>query len=281
MGYRTRLGKLWTGKQIRDILTNQIYIGRFFYMDEYHEGIVPAIVDAEKFETAQKMREGRRGKHPKQVSSDYIFSGVLRCARCGRVMPGKLSNGSFKNGVYAQRTYTCRGTFTKLCDMPMVNEKAVEEAFFQYINNLYDEIMAKNIASSYTSEEKEVLEQIKNIKKQLVEIKKRRKKWQFAFANEVITLEELKELTEGDRALEKELEQKLQDLESKLDTDKKTPEEIAALLNQFRTNWEYLNDKEKKNLISILVKEIHIDAEQKRPNRYRRRKVYVHKIVFL
>lgn len=281
MGYRTRKGKLWTGKQIRDILTNQIYVGRFFYMDEYHEGIVPAIVDIEKFETAQKMREGRRGKHPKQVSSDYIFSGVLRCARCGRVMPGKLSNGRFKNGVYAQRTYTCRGTFTKLCDMPMVNEKAVEEAFLQYVNDLYNEIAATKIASSYTSEEKGIIEQIKTIKKQLEDIKKRRKKWQFAFANEVISLEELKELTEGDRALEKELEQKLHDLESELDADKKTPEEIAALLQQFIKNWHHLTDKERKNLVSILVKEIHIDAEQKRPNRYRKRKVYVIKIEFM
>ncbi|MBY6267991.1 recombinase family protein [Parageobacillus thermoglucosidasius] len=281
MGYRTRSGKLWNGKMVRDILINPIYVGRFFYMDEYHEGIVPAIVDIEKFETAQKMREGRRGKHPKQVSSDYIFSGVLRCARCGRVMPGKLSNGRFKNGVYAQRTYTCRGTFTKLCDMPMVNEKAVEESFLQYVNDLYNEIAATKIASSYTSEEKEIMEQIKTIKKQLEDIKKRRKKWQFAFANEAITLEELKELTENDRELEKELEQKLHDLESELDADKKTPEEIAALLQQFIKNWHHLTDKERKNLVSILVKEIHIDAEQKRPNRYRKRKVYVNKIEFM
>lgn len=281
MGYRTRSGKLWTGKQIRDILMNPIYIGRFFYMNEYHEGIVPAIIDEKKFEIAQKMRESRRGKHPRQASSDYIFSGVLHCARCGKSMPGKLSHGTTKNGKYAQRTYTCRGMYTKLCDMPMVNEKMVEEAFLQYVNNLYDEIMAMDIASSYTSEEKEVSEQIKLIKKQLEEIKKRRKKWQFAFANEVITLEELKELTEGDRKLEEELEQKLLDLEARIDTNKKTPEEIAAILDQIRTNWEFLNDKEKKNLVSILVKEIHIDAEQKRPNRYRKRKVYVHKIEFM
>jgi site-specific DNA recombinase len=281
MGYRTRSGKLWTGKQVRDILMNPIYVGRFFYMDEYHEGIVPAIVDIEKFETAQKMREGRRGKHPKQVSSSYIFSGVLRCARCGRVMPGKISNANKKGGIYTQRTYTCRGTFTKLCDMPMLNEKSVEEAFLQYVNDLYDNIMAMDIASSYTSEEKEVMKQIQTIKKQLEEIKKRRKKWQFAFANEVISLEELKELTEGDRELEKELEQKLKDLESQIQTDKKTPEEIAALLQQFIRNWNHLTDREKKNLISILVKEIHVDAENKRPNRYRKRKVYVHKIEFL
>lgn len=165
--------------------------------------------------------------------------------------------------------------------MPMVNEKAVEESFLQYVNDLYNEIAATKIASSYTSEEKEIMEQIKTIKKQLEDIKKRRKKWQFAFANEAITLEELKELTENDRELEKELEQKLHDLESELDADKKTPEEIAALLQQFIKNWHHLTDKEKKNLISILVKEIHIDAEQKRPNRYRKRKVYVNKIEFM
>ncbi len=281
MGYRTRSGKLWNGKLVRDILINPIYVGQFFYMDECHEGIVPAIIDTEKFETAQKMREGRRGKHPRQVSSDYIFSGVLRCDRCGRVMPGRISNANKKDGRYTQRTYTCRGTFTKLCDMPMLNEKSVEEAFLQYVNDLYDEITAMDIASSYTAEEKEVLKQIKAIKKQLDEIKKRRKKWHFAFANEVISLEELKELTEGDRALEKELEQKLADLELKIDADKKTPEEIAVLLQQFRENWEHLNDKEKKNLISILVKEIHVDADNKRPNRYRKREVYVRKITFL
>ncbi|MED5050593.1 recombinase family protein [Anoxybacillus rupiensis] len=281
MGYRTRLGKLWTGKQIRDILMNQVYIGRFFYMNEYHEGIIPAIIDTEKFETAQKMRESRRAKHPKQVSSDYIFSGILRCARCGRVMPGRISNHTKKDGIYARRKYTCRGTFTKLCNMPMLDEMSIEEAFLQYVDTLYDEVTAVDVASMYTSEEKEITNQIKTIKKQLDEIKKRRKKWQFAFANEVISLEELRDLTEGDRELERELKQKLIDLESRIDSNKKTPEEIAAYLQQFRENWERLTNKERKNLVSILVKEIHIDADDARPNRYRKRKIYIRHVEFI
>jgi len=281
MGYRTRLEKFWTGKQIRDILMNQVYIGRFFYMDEYHNGIVPAIVDQEKFETAQKMREGRRGKHPKQISSDYIFSGVLRCARCGRVMPGKLSNHIIKNGTYSRRKYTCRGTFTKMCDMPMLDEQAIEEIFLRYIQEFRDTVAAAEVAASYELDDDHTQRQIDDIEKQLNEIKKRRKRLQLAFANEAISLEELKELTSEDRAIEKELETKLNELRQQKGVEVTSVQDIIDALMHLEKNWKHLTTKEKKNLVSMFVKEIHIDAENARPNRWRKRKVFIRRVEFL
>lgn len=281
MGHRTRLGRMWTGKQVRDILTNQIYIGRFFYMDEYHEGIVPPIIDEETFETAQKMREGRRGKHPKQISSNYVFSGVLRCARCGRVMPGKLSNHTVKGGIYARRKYTCRGTFTKMCDMPMLDEQSIEEAFLRYIQEFRDISAASEVAASYEQDGDRIQQQIQDIERQLSEIKKRRKRLQLAFANEAISLEELKELTGEDRKIETELQSKLKELKEQTTENATSMEELIELLTQFERNWAHLSVKEKKNLVSMFVKEIYIDAENARPNRYRKRKVFIERVEFL
>ncbi|UYL94141.1 site-specific recombinase [Geobacillus phage vB_GthS_PK5.2] len=280
IGHRTRLGRMWTGKQVRDILTNQIYIGRFFYMDEYHDGIVPPIIDEETFETAQKMREGRRGKHPKQISSDYIFSGVLRCARCGCVMPGKLSNHTVKGGIYARRKYTCRGTFIKMCDMPMLDEQSIEEAFLRYIQEFRDISAASEVAASYEQGGDHIQKQIQDIERQLGEIKKRRKRLQLAFANEAISLEELKELTAEDREIEAELQNKLEELQQQTTENTTSIEELIELLTQFERNWAHLNIKEKKNLVSMFVKEIYIDAENARPNRYRKREVFIERVEF-
>ncbi|PUF85793.1 MULTISPECIES: recombinase family protein [unclassified Geobacillus] len=281
MGHRTRLGRMWTGKQVRDILTNQVYIGRFFYMDEYHDGIIPPIIEREKFETAQKMREGRRGKHPRQVASDYIFSGVLRCARCGRVMPGKLSNHTKKNGIYARRKYTCRGTFTKLCDMPMLDEQAIEEVFLRYIREMRDASAASEVAASYEQDSGHISRQIQDIETQLDEIKKRRKRLQLAFANEVISLEELKELTSEDRKIEKELQNKLEELKGQEESGELSPQELTEILMQFEENWNHLSDKEKKNLVSMFIKEIYVQAENTRPNRWRKRKVWIERVEFM
>ncbi|WP_100523396.1 recombinase family protein [Mycobacteroides abscessus] len=278
MGYQTRNGNDWLGKGVRDILQNPVYAGHLRYMGEIFDNFVPAIITDEIFDLAKRTRERRQAQHPRRNASTYIFSGVLKCSRCGSWMNGKASYGR-KNHDYDYNYYMCVSKLTGACDMPLINAETVEESFLEYCQHLHDETTSLEVAVGI-DETADLREEIKDLHRSLDTVKKRRRKWQLAFASEAITLEELKELTEEDRVLEEEIQIKINSIKTEMENVSKTPEEIAIILQDFLNNWNHLNVDEKKNYLKILVKEIYVDADSERPNQWRKRQVHVQEIDF-
>jgi len=95
-GYPSRSGKPWRDNRVRYMLKNPIYKGAMQWgvsvnQDQYFtvENAVEPIIEAEVFDRAQAIRESRRSFHGKQATSDYIFSGLLKCPKCGRGLIGR------------------------------------------------------------------------------------------------------------------------------------------------------------------------------------------------
>lgn len=259
-GYTTKAGYSWSHTTVRYILTNPIYIGNlrwnFTTNGEYVEieNAVPAIIDRKTFEQAQKLREARAHDHPRQATSTYIFSGRLRCGRCGAALKGKTTH---VQGV-SYKHYICANKRAGICNLPRIEERLLERTFLRYIEQVTNEAAAEQVAAA-ADDTTEIQEQIKAINNELQRIQERKKRWQLAYADGVITLDDLRERTKEDRAREEELRRELEELENSLEKTFE-PQTLVELLRDFRSNWEVAEPNEKKALIQVLVKSITVDT---------------------
>lgn len=127
----TRCGcGVWYEKTVRDILRNEVYIGnavhgrrrklsyksnRLVSQDKENwvvvQGTHDPIVSKDVFDVVQK-KIGDRVRVAKK-SAPHLFSGILKCADCGRALTVKTTSYKNKTSLY----YVCRGSRlpTKMC----------------------------------------------------------------------------------------------------------------------------------------------------------------------
>jgi len=106
-GYRSRAGRPWSYKAVLTVLRNRVYIGEVRFRGEWHPSTHPPLVERDLFERAQAIL-GERGEDPGKRAangSDYLLSGLVVCAGCGRHYCGTRATG--RNATY--RYYTCGG----------------------------------------------------------------------------------------------------------------------------------------------------------------------------
>jgi len=245
--------KIWNYSAVRYVLTNPAYCGKLRWnyrkasgkptgqaviSESDHEPIIDEVLFQRVFNEISL-----RSKGGKTVSSDYAFSGILRCARCGYAMTGfsaKKSNGR-------HRYYRCTGRAQYgTCNMPTVNDVKVQEAFLSSL--AYDsEQLRKLIKISIDSAVSERQDYLESLKKELEQIKRRKKKWQLAYADDAITLEELKERTSEDNQRETELLEEIRSIPEHTET-RLTKEEIVNQLSKVREVWENTDDEKAKKI---------------------------------
>lgn len=170
--------------------TNKLFIGTLEYgeltIEKYCEPIIEkSLWDKvqliqQGFAQGKRMREGDKN-HPRRVNSDFILSGLARCARCGSPLFGRTSHQ--KTG-YKYQSYLCTLAYRKrgACTKGRIPRPAFEAAI---INSLtYDILKEENIRELMTLREqrdsvftaeidqqrRDVLTQIAANKKQLKNI---------------------------------------------------------------------------------------------------------------
>lgn len=121
----------WSAKLIRDILDNEIYVGKITYgkrvkeqvkgtKDTYKqvrkesyitvEGKHPAILSAEDWAKVRAKRELTGVRSPSAIGRDrvHLLSGLLRCPECGSPMHTNRNSWTNKDGTYVEKYYyTC------------------------------------------------------------------------------------------------------------------------------------------------------------------------------
>ncbi len=106
-GERTQAGKRWTPNTVTTVLRNRAYLGLVPWRGAYYPGLHPPIVDEALFAQAQAILQDR-GEHPalrRGNLSDYLLTGLLRCAQCRSPYIGMSAKGHGGNYEY----YTCQG----------------------------------------------------------------------------------------------------------------------------------------------------------------------------
>jgi site-specific DNA recombinase len=271
---RTKKGGSWSRSSIQYILSNPIYHGttRYNYRvntDQYFEveGDFQSIITEEEFHLARRMMDSRSSSHPRQATSRYIFSKVLKCARCGKSLVGKSSH--LKNGekTYYSYRYYCPNQQRGICNLPSINQKLVEQKFIQLLEgwNLSQE--ANELFQQETAATKEDhAGSIHEIAQELKEVEKRRSKWQYAWVNEMITDVDFQKRMNEENEKEKMLQKELNEL-----TPKEAPSQDSNFMEywaQLKEHWSTMEIEQKKQFILIAVRSITIDkiSDKKTPD---------------
>ncbi|WP_269431608.1 zinc ribbon domain-containing protein [Bacillus sp. SA1-12] len=153
------------------------------------ENAVPAIIDKDIFNKVQKIINDRSVVHPRATTSKFIFSGVAKCARCGAPMCGKYG-GMTRNGKkYVSLSYYCSNKALGVCDQKNMAERFIEQHFLMKLEKIKIETDLLNDVSS-AKDENQTNHKITSLNAELELLEKRRKKWQYAWVNEMLTDED-------------------------------------------------------------------------------------------
>lgn len=140
MGIPTRQGNLWTNPRIKELLTNEKYIGNMLLQKYYRNNHIEKkktrnngelqqilveeshepIIDRETFDTAQRILADRHKQYSHDGATNrYLLSGMIRCGCCGKNYQRKMYS---QGAVWMCATYLRRGK--KYCpDSRQISEK--------------------------------------------------------------------------------------------------------------------------------------------------------------
>lgn len=137
-GYRTVAGGPWSAQQVLRVLVNRVYIGEITFRDVVVPNAHDPIIAVDTFEQAQRILAARGEDHSHRASnsSDYLFTGKLRCPDCGKAMIGTAATGRSKTYRY----YTCftRARYGKQeCPAARLNAQDTDRAVLAAMREFY------------------------------------------------------------------------------------------------------------------------------------------------
>lgn len=257
-GIKTKKGAIWRENSVRYILTNPIYIGTLRWgvrvnVDDAFEvnNVVPPIIGVDVFDKAQAIRESRRKFHGRQATSDFIFSGVLRCVRCG----GPFKGHTKRDKGVRYKSYRCINRLIGNCDMPMISEKIVEHQFINHLKRMNFDVKIEHKEKDETTETEQEIKELNNA---ISKIEGRKKRWQYAWVNEMLSDDEFRERMAEENKKEEEVKFKLNALVD-IESPKLTDGHIQSIVSHTLKEWNELDDLEKKQIVTILLDKILIE----------------------
>lgn len=272
-GVPPKQGGIWAESTLHRMLRNHVYFGalRWNYAEKGSsintpdkwvllEGVYEPIISKETFFAAQSLLSERGKRHPRQLSSDFLFSGILHCARCGRPMFGKTGHRTRKDRTYTYRFYHCKGKRTKECDAPLIREDRLAEAFVnEVLAKTFDHCQAAEraiVASRHTHQPKSAL-----LETELKKVETRKQRWHIAYLDQLISEEELHAGLKRDRQLEEILRAEM--LEPSVEKPLPSFRETRSLLHNLPLAWFCAQAMERKHLASLLVKRLDAQADKR------------------
>ncbi|QIW89333.1 hypothetical protein Gp_59 [Bacillus phage vB_Bacillus_1020A] len=254
LGYPTKKGGDWHVDTVRDIANNPVYAGYVTNNTKeeskkppreqnLYEGIHPRIIPREDFWALQDELDKRRTFGGKRETSNYYFSSILKCARCGSSMSGHKGS----NGI---KTYRCSGKKAgKKCTSHIISEKNLT----QNILTSLDRLIKGSIKSSNTS-----LRNISELEKELKSIQRLIDKQKTMFKKDIIDIDELISETDALRVQEKKI---AKELNAYYQSRNSNQDDLNYVIENIDALWEAADDHDKKELMTRLFKQIVVDTK--------------------
>jgi site-specific DNA recombinase len=251
----SRSGNPWTLHTVRYILENPVYSGRLKWNDIIVESDHERIISPEEQDTLMNMKISRQRGRNDDIAP-YPYSSVLVCNRCGSKLYGSTRKRKNKNRY---RHYRCSGRINgNECDLPIIGEDTVERHLLHELQLMIDEKWKKDVG---TKDEKPDTD-FERMEKELKDIEQRKKKWQLAFANDVIDIDDLKARMNEEREKEDMIQRALEEADHTPETTL-TREEVIEFAKILVDKWDLLEYEHRKQFIHGLFKEIKIDTVKK------------------
>jgi site-specific DNA recombinase len=200
---------VWSASSIHQVLTNQAYTGTAYFnqrkrvsqttkrqrpKDEWVAFTVPPIIDQATFHAAQEQLHLNQVHAKRNQRREYLLSGRIRCAQCGRAMGGTAT-------LQGKRRYRCTSRSSLMdqgrrCPGSLSADQA-ESRVWQAIEHVLQQpdIIAREVArqQAHTDEQRTALaREIALIEDALAKCDREEQRWAQAYVGEVINLAELK-----------------------------------------------------------------------------------------
>ena len=221
-GDRTKFGNPWDARGVRRILANPLYSGILInhkYEIEdfltgkqvtipeeerfYHERPEWAIVTPERFRRAQEILASRQKQYDSgepfrdaRYSGKHTFSTLIKCAHCGRSFTRK--SYTYANTRVYWRCVTNDQYTAEKCDNHVIlGEKGLLEELKNYFSELIGDQEAfisrvlSGLDKQLPGEDPE--QSRRDLEAKQKRLLQKRSRWQEMYANDLLTIEELKE----------------------------------------------------------------------------------------
>ena len=254
----TRKGNRWSDNTIMKTLRNPVYCGYLEWSGETHKAYHEPIISEEQFEETQQITKERTTAPPRSISSNYIFSQTLRCHSCGKSLVGNPTTYKHKGKSIRYFNYRCREKIRDNCKgCRNVSEIKLESAFVDYLSRIdYSDIYDEVVNEKPNDDNKAM---VMSLESTLDKIESRKKKWQYAWSEDVITFDDFKKRMDEEKEKEARIKSELENYASEEPEERIDKKVIIEALKDIRKNWENLERHEKKQLVMSTIKQIHYE----------------------
>lgn len=166
-GYKTSRGNVYNKSSIQRILKNRKYIGEYTVKNISEVSKCPAIISQDLFEVVQVRLSEAIHKHKHRNEHDYVLTGKLRCATCGKPVTGTAGTSKTGNRYYY---YKCANRCTSIAQEKLENR--VLNLLADYLTPEKIDQIANAAYECYKKEQSKNTEQ-ETLKKQIAIIEKK------------------------------------------------------------------------------------------------------------
>lgn len=117
-GYKTSRGNAYNKSSIQRILQNRKYVGEYVVKNITEIAQCPAIIPRDLFETVQEKLSEALHKRKHRTEHEYILTGKLCCATCGKPVTGTAGTSKTGNRYYY---YKCANRCTSVAQSMLEN----------------------------------------------------------------------------------------------------------------------------------------------------------------
>jgi len=136
---KSKKGKRWSDRTVKQLLTNVNYIGKVRYgmedADRYFEANgkhEPIIDEALFYQVQDKINKIKKISRTKRPGSAAYFCGLLYCPLCGAKY---VTRWQYRGKNSAYPSYRCKNALLKTCtNSPNISHAKLERVFAQYIS---------------------------------------------------------------------------------------------------------------------------------------------------
>ena len=287
-GCRTKRGNPFSVAQLRDILTNPVYIGKVRYDVRRNwnekrrhninpnpiitEGIHHPIIDMKQWNRVQGIMKQKSGKPSRIYDGEYPLTGILRCPECGAGMVISRTTNTLKDGSKKRIAYYACGAWknkgTAVCHSNSIQAEKANDFVYHELEKVFtDGKFLKMILDKVNEESRRQTAQAEKewekAEKELKQYESRRKKIFEAYEDGLVTAEEFLKRKQEIAGERKKWQEKIEELTER--SADRPPEQIpyetvrnilqnfSRVLNSDGIEWGL-----KKQMLHMLISEMTI-----------------------
>ena len=175
-GHRTRQGRPWSHASVLTVLRNRVYLGEVYFRGAHHQAAHPPLIDSVIFDAAHALLEERNRDRSlrRSNSSNYLLSGLVVCAQCGKHYVGAAAHG--RSGRYPYYVCFSRQRYGKsACPAERLPAEELDDAILAALCDTYErtdliEEALRKASASFAHEQSFLSGELSSVKEQLAKV---------------------------------------------------------------------------------------------------------------